>query len=44
MYGNVLHDAGSQGYKKSLKKLRLIHYNILWERVKRKIPFFNSFL
>ncbi len=43
MDGNVLHDAGSEGYKKSLKRLRLIHYNIPWERVKRKIPFLVNF-
>lgn len=40
MNKNVIHDAGSENYKKALRKLKSIHYNMPWERVKRKVTFF----
>lgn len=42
MNGNVRHDTGNEGYKKSYKTLQLNHYNDRWEKIKRSIrQFFN---
>jgi hypothetical protein len=37
MNGNVIHDTRNLEYKKSLKKVRVIHYNTRLEKIKRKI-------
>ena len=43
MNGYVLHDAGNENYKKSLKLLKSTHYNGLFERAKRKINFLFNY-
>lgn len=42
MKGNVRHECGTTEYKRSLKKLKLIHYDKRFEKIKRKIVFLFS--